>query len=452
MNYKIKFKHPLIAPFLSLAFIVLSSAAFTTFISIKMQVEKFSETMIGIVQSGFYLGYLIGSLKAESIIRRVGYIRSFVFFAALFGTSVLIQGLYINVLLWTFLRITCGLSIAALYVIIESWFLSSTDSKTRGRVLSIYMIAIYASQSLSQLMLKTLDIKILTPFLIFGILCYLSIIPVSLNHSKTPETNSDIIKKSFREVYKSTPFSFFGCLISGLILSAIYSFLPIFAQMRELSVSYIMTITIAGGFILQWPIGLISDIFDRRKVLIISSIFLTIPSLFLFIHSTNVMLSYILCFLLGGFSFVIYPITVTNASERFDIKYIPFVVGLMSLLYGIGATAGPFLTSFFMERSAAGIFLYITIMSSSLTLLGIYFTLKYPKVLPQEEKSEFMPLSASTPIGSEMTAKAMEEIKPSEQPKTLIVDQPTIEKNEGLIPAKEIIRSDEMPKNEDKNN
>ncbi len=449
MNNKIKLKNPLIAPFLSLALVVLSSAAFTTFISIKMQYERFTETLIGIVQSGFYLGYLIGSLRAEKIIRRVGYIRSFVFFAAVFGSTILILGLYINVFLWAFLRVISGISIAALYVIIESWFLSSSDAKTRGRVLSVYMIAIYASQSLSQLLLRTLDLKQLTAFLVFGILCYLSIIPVSINYNKTPEASSDIIKKSFREVYKSTPFSFWGCLISGLILSAIYSFLPIFAQMKGLSVSYIMSITIAGGFILQWPIGFLSDIFDRRKVLIISGIFLTIPSLLLLFNSDNTFFAYILCFLLGGFSFVIYPITITNASERFDIKYIPFVVGLMSLLYGIGATAGPFLTSFFMEWSAVGIFLYISIMSMSLSLLGTYFSIKYPRVIPKEEKNEFMPISASTPIGSEMTTKALEQTRPELQ--RTVIEQ--VNEIEGMIPAKEpVVDINETSQNDNGSN
>lgn len=419
MNHKIKLKNPLIAPFLSLAFIVLSSAAFTTFISIKMHVENFDEKLIGLVQSGFYFGYLIGSLKAETIIRRIGYIRSFVFFAALFGAVVLIQGLYINVVLWAILRILSGLSLSALYVIIESWFLSSTDDRTRGRVLSVYMIAIYASQAISQLLIRILDIKELTAFLVFGILCYLSIIPVSINYSKTPDTDlGNVIKKSYLEVYKSTPFSFWSCLISGLILSSIYSFLPIYAQIRGLSVSYIMAITIAGGFLLQWPIGLLSDIFDRKKVLTITGLFLLVPNLLFIFNSESVVLSYILCFLLGGFSFVIYPISITNASERFDIKYIPFVVGLMSLLYGIGATIGPYLTSFFMDWSSIGIFLYMSIMSSLLVLLGIYYVIRYPTVIPKEEKNEFTPISASIPIGSEMTTKTIEQNKPSEENKT----------------------------------
>jgi MFS family permease len=411
MNQKIKLINPLIAPCLSLAFIVFSSAPFLTYISIKLQVDGFTETLIGIVQSGFYLGYLIGSLRAEKIIRRVGFIRSFVCFAALFGATILIQGLYISIILWTLMRIIAGISMAALYVIIESWFLSSSDLKTRGRILSIYMIIVYGSQSFSQLLIQYVDLKTLTAFLFFGILCYLSIIPVSINYSKTPDTTTDIIKKSVKEVYKSAPLSFWGSFISGMILSAIYSFLPIFAQVKNFSVSYIMTITIAGGFLLQWPIGLLSDIFDRRKVLIINSLFLIIPSFFMIFFSEHIFLSYIFCFFLGGFSFVIYPISITQACEKFDTKYIPFVVGIMSLLYGIGATIGPFVTSFYMEWFTSGVFLFIAMTSLILVIIGSYIRIKFPTIIPKEEKGEFMPISASAPIVTEMASKTTIESK-----------------------------------------
>jgi len=411
MNQKFKLLNPLIAPLLSLGFIVFSSTPFLTYISLKLQQEGFTETLIGIIQSSFYLGFLLGSLRAEKIIIRVGYIRSFVCFAALFGATILIQGLYIHTILWIVMRIIAGISIAALYVIIESWLLTGSSPKKRGRTLSIYMIALYASQSFSQMLLKIIDLKTLTAFLVFGTLAYLSIIPVSINYSKTPQTSPDNVKKSFREIYKSSPFSFWGAFIAGMILSALYSFVPIFAQMKGLSVPYIMTITLAGGFLLQWPIGHLSDIFDRRKILIISSFCLVIPSLLMIFFSYHTFLSYIFCFLLGGFSFVIYPISITQVSDTVDTPYIPFVVGIIAVTYGIGATIGPFMTSLLMEWHISGIFIFITILSALLTLIGIYFRIKFPKVTPKEEKGGFMPISASAPIGTEIASKALEQNK-----------------------------------------
>ncbi len=451
MNQKLKLLNPLIAPLLSLAFIVCSSTPFLTFISLKLQIEDFTETIIGIVQSSFYLGFLIGSLRAEKIIARVGYIRSFVCFSAVFGTTILIQGMFIGAILWIIMRIIGGISIATLYVIIESWLLCDSTVKTRGKTLSLYMIALYGAQSFSQLIIDAIDIETVTSFLVFGILCYLSIIPVSINYSKTPETSSEIIKKNYLEVYKASPLSFWGSLSSGIILGAIYSFLPIFAKLNDLRVSYIMTITIAGGFLLQWPIGYLSDIFDRRKVLIASSICSIIPSILMIFFSNISYLAYFLCFILGGFTFVLYPISISQACDRFDTKYVPFVVGFMAMTYGVGAIIGPFITSLFMEIKIYALFLFIAIVSSLLTALGIYFRIKYPKITPKEEKSEFMPISASAPIGADIASKTIEKNKENavksfkqEKPKETMLNEQKV--------SKEKLNDDNLEKLNNNNN
>ena len=449
MNQKLKFLNPLIAPLLSLGFVVCSSTPFLTFISLKLQVEDFTETVIGIVQSSFYLGFLIGSLRAEKIIARVGYIRSFVCFSAIFGATVLIQGMYISAILWTAMRIIGGVSIATLYVIIESWLLCGSSKKTRGKTLSLYMIALYGAQSFSQLIIDVINIETITPFLVFGILCYLSIIPISINYSKTPETSHEVVKKSYLEVYKASPLSFWGSLASGIILGAIYSFLPIYAKLNGLKVSYIMSITIAGGFLLQWPIGYLSDIFDRRKVLIGSSLCAVVPSILMIFFSDVSYLAYFLCFILGGFTFVLYPISISQACDRFDTKFVPFVVGFMAMTYGIGAIIGPFVTSLFMEIKIYALFLFIAIVSSLLAIIGIYFRIKYPKITPKEEKSEFMPISASAPIGTDIASKTIEQNKENIVESFKHEDKPKEDTKEEILNGKD--KTEEKASNDQEN-
>ncbi|MBN2479220.1 MAG: MFS transporter [Parachlamydiales bacterium] len=411
MINKIKKINPVIAPLLSLALIVCSSAPFLTFISLKIIYDGHTETIVGIIQSAYFAGFLLGSLRAERLIRRTGYIRSFAAFSSLYGLTVLIQGLFINAILWIFMRLLAGISIAAIYIVIESWLLSGSKINQRGKILSIYMIILYASQSFSQLLLQFTSPNTLIAFLIFGILSFLAIIPVSINYSKTPETSTVFEKIKFKQIYSAAPFSFWGSLISGLILSAIYSFFPIFAKARNLHPSYMMFITIAGGFILQWPLGHLSDIFERRKILILASICIAIPSLIILFLNNHAIYIYMLCFFIGGFSFVIYPISVTQVTDRFNPEYIPYVIGLISLVYGIGAMLGPTLTSLFMEFSMYGLFVYILILSSLLTLVGIYYKIKYPMVIPKEQKKEFIPTNASIHINIDLDPRVINPIK-----------------------------------------
>ncbi|MBN2479221.1 MAG: MFS transporter [Parachlamydiales bacterium] len=402
----LNFIKSLIAPILSLILVVCSSAPFMTFISLKMNAEGYSEASIGATQAFFYLGYLIGSIRAERLVKRIGYIRSFAAFSSLYCGCMLIQGIFMNFYVWSLMRLLGGLSLAALYVVIESWLLTESSNSNRGKILAVYMIALYFSQSLSQLIIKFIDINTTVPFLLFGLLCSFSILPVSMNYSKAPEYCRVVTKKSIKEIYHSSPFGFIGCLMSGLILSAIYSLLPVFAVSSNVSVSYIMAITIAGGFLLQWPLGHLSDIFDRRSVLILVSLLAIIPSIIIMFFKTSYII-YTFSFFLGGFTFTIYPLSINQVCDRIDSTYISYVMGILSLLYGIGAMTGPIICSFFMEITPLFLYLYILLTCALLALIGMYFKAKSPKAVLADDKTEFVPMTSTAPI-SELDPRVTE--------------------------------------------
>ena len=184
------------SPLSSLALLVFSSAPFMTFISVYMKTGGFSELTIGLTHSSFYTGYLIGSVWAEKPIKRIGYIRSFTAFASLYVATVMVQGLFLSATVWIIMRLTAGICISALYIVIESWLLVQSSDEKRGRTLSIYMLILYASQAFSQLLLTLIDIISLLPFLIFGLLGSISVIPVAITYKKSPELEESDVKKS----------------------------------------------------------------------------------------------------------------------------------------------------------------------------------------------------------------------------------------------------------------
>lgn len=400
--------NPLVAPLMSLALIVMSSAPFMTYISLRLQLAGFDEKIIGLTHSAFYAGFLIGSLKAENFIRKVGYVRSFAAFSALYAMTILVQGIALKAVLWISMRLVAGISLAAIYIIIESWLLSNSTPKTRGKILSIYMIILYLSQSSSQLLIQIFPTENIENFCIFGAICAISIIPVTLYYGSVPQASAEHLKKNIKDVIKRVPFSFSGAFASGVVLSTIYSFLAIYAKLKGLSPSIIMAVTIAGGFILQWPFGYLSDIFERRKVLIFISLFMSIPSILMIFDNYTPMTTYIFCFLIGGFSFTIYPISITQGCDRFDVAYIPYVIGVMSIAYSTGALIGPTLTSFFMDYLTSGVFLVIALIAILLAITGIYFTIKYPQVIAKEDKTDYITISPAIPLAKELDPRAYE--------------------------------------------
>lgn len=394
------FKNIIYSPILSLILLVLSSSFFLTFIAVKLSMDGEAENIAGYIHSAFYGGMLIGAIKTEEIINRVGHIRGFPCFASLITITIILQALYPQALLWILFRFFSGLALAGSYVIIESWLLEQSDTKTKGKILAIYMCSLYLSQSINQFLLDIVDLNTLEPFLLAAILASVAVIPACLTYMQAPEI--EIAEKiSIFKYYKISPFGFIGCIISGLILSAIYSFLPNYAQDNNISVSMMLGITIGGGFILQWPIGKLSDMFDRSRVLISIS-FLTSLVALMFMLVSNYILIYIISFFLGGLCFTIYPVSIAQVCDHLKSGNIVNMTGALLCSYGIGAVLGPLIISNIISHSStSGIFIYICSMGIILTGFGIY-ELKKEKPVPLEEQVDFVAMPRATPVANQL--------------------------------------------------
>ncbi|MCB1149010.1 MAG: YbfB/YjiJ family MFS transporter, partial [Chlamydiia bacterium] len=113
----------LIAPFISLACLMLGNGFFVTFTSMRLKLDGASPEMLGLVNAAYYAGFLLGAARIEGLISRVRHIRAFAAFAGILSVATMLQGLIDSPIAWIFIRFVAGLSIAALYIVIESWFL-----------------------------------------------------------------------------------------------------------------------------------------------------------------------------------------------------------------------------------------------------------------------------------------------------------------------------------------
>src|SRR3546814_10929419 len=66
---------------------------------------------------------------------------------------MLLHAMFVDALLWCVLRALAGYSIAALFMVMESWLNMAARNENRGRVFSLYMVANYAAIGFGQLFL-----------------------------------------------------------------------------------------------------------------------------------------------------------------------------------------------------------------------------------------------------------------------------------------------------------
>ena len=413
---------PIIAPLLSTALFMLGNGYLQTFISIKMDSLGHSELAIGIVASAYYIGLVLGALQIAKFIVKIGHLRVFAGFIGLFNTVCLMHAISDNIYLWFILRLLAGVSLAGFYVTIESWLLEYSTNKNRGVVLSLYMIAISSAQAFGQLFLYKYDGSSVLPFIIVTILLSLSVIPVAASSSKISKMH-DIELINIRSLAKFASGSIVICFISGLILSVIYSLLPLlFEQVTGKSeyTAYLMFLTLLGGMVLQYPIGLLSDNFDRRNVLMLISIlliFLALIVMFIGYHNLSFWQLAMIYFVFGGLSFTFYPVALSIVCDSLRSAHIVSVTQGLSMVEGVGSIVGPILAPPFMQFfGVMGLSIYFICVSTCLILFLMYRRFKKAK---NGHHNYFVVALHTTPVAAELDPRG-EELDESNQSQTIV--------------------------------
>ena len=348
---------------LSVILLMLGSTYFTTFISVKLSHQNISEIFIGVVHMAYSIGFVVGTIKTDFFIQRFRYTKSYMVLTLLFAFSTINCLFFSSIYSWMLFRFVCGFCLAALYVILESFYLLISPNEKRGQVLAIYMIALYLSQSASQIFHDILPIDSSYTFIILSGFLILSCLPMFF------VDDSNLPKEQIRlfQAFKNLEISKLGLhasFASGVVLTGLYSFLPILAQKLELKVSISMILLILGGLIFQWPIGYLSDKMDRKKLLFGLCWALIAPCMLPIFYPLSTFASYLLITLIGGLSFALYPLAMTLVCENKPKEELTALTGILVLVFSFGMIFGPMLPPIMNHlKDPYGVYLQLIIFS-----------------------------------------------------------------------------------------
>lgn len=387
---------------MSLFIFMLGNGLFNTLIPLRMKFEQVPTFLIGLIGSTYYAGLVVGSFRMEPFIVRVGHIRAFSVFASMLAAICVLHGLFFNVWLWVGLRFLGGFATAGLFIVIESWLLLLGTKNSRGRILSLYMVVLYAGQALGQFLINLDNQTNLTLYAFAGMLGSLSVIPIAMSKIPAPKIEK-VSKLDFKLLWKKATTGLVGSFCSGLILGSVYGLFPVYLLSKfssASSVAFFMATIILGGMALQYPVGKISDFFDRRLVLIIINLSVIVCSTILSFMVAVPYIGVLIVFVLGGLTFTIYPLSITYGCESLESEDI--VAGSQGLLlaYSIGASAGPLLAPIFIYfLGKEGLPIFFAVISAILATFIVWRKM-VRQSQPQEES--FISVTQTTPVITEL--------------------------------------------------
>lgn len=183
--------------------------------------ENYPDWVTAIMMSAYFLGFIVGTQFCNRIIPQIGHIRTFAALTSIASCISLIHVLFVNEINWIVCRFIYGICISSLYMVIESQLNSLSTVKTRGRILSIYMIICFLFLSLAQLLVLIAEPSKYILFALVSILISFSLVPLTLSKSEQPD-DSNIEHLSFLKLFKISPLATIGCIGTGLSIGAFW--------------------------------------------------------------------------------------------------------------------------------------------------------------------------------------------------------------------------------------
>ena len=144
--------------------------------------EGFSNLMIGLIMSGYYVGYIAGGWICPILIRRVGHVRCFASFAALSAALTLAFGMVVDPWVWLVLRVFNGLALMGIYMVIESWLneRSQATPGSQASIFAVYMVVNLATVAIGQYFVTFYGATAIESFIIAAILFCMGLLPIAL--------------------------------------------------------------------------------------------------------------------------------------------------------------------------------------------------------------------------------------------------------------------------------
>ena len=394
---------------LSYGLLLLANGLFSTLLGVRTQVEGFSATLVGFIVAAYFMGLLFGGLFAGRVVTRVGHIRSFAAFASLMSVSALVFPIFVTPVAWMILRMLGGFCMAGMIMVTESWLNEAASNKTRGQILSFYMITNYFAAGCGQFLLTAGDPSQFQLFSLASIIFSLALLPVLLTRAKAPVP---VHSKRMHvwTLYRIAPLGVFGVFCCGLINSSIHGLSPVYATnmgFSEAQLSTFMAAIIMSGLFLQLPIGHLSDRIGRGPLLVYIPVLVALAAISM-VYALEYTFILIGAMVFGAFVFTLYSLAAATANDMVNADQRVQVAGALLITYGAGAVTGPILAGQFMSLlGPQGLFFYFALIC--LLLSGFAIIMRRRRAGSPEKRKPFVAIPASQSTSNQLYLSAHDE-------------------------------------------
>jgi len=254
----------------------------------------------------------------------------------------------------------------------QGWLNDQTESKYRGQILTTFYIIYLIGLGGGAYSVSFFDPGSIQPFMFASALYMFSVFPVALTKLPAPPA-PHITKIMVGKLWRTSPVALVGCFVGGATAMTMQGLGPVIGQNIGLDYAQIglMMAIAQAGSLMQYPLGYASDRIDRRYILLICAIGLSILGFLIgSVNASSFILLVIIIGLFMGLGETTTTIAIANANDRADAGEYTSIAGTAILFWCIGAILGPIFGSFTIgSMGPKGISLFFVVIT---VLFGIF--------------------------------------------------------------------------------
>jgi MFS family permease len=313
-------------------------------LSIVLHDQEVSGSLIGFNGAFQMAGVFIALPFLPMLIRRLGPARLMMIGAAVALATILLMGAFIDVWVWFPLRLMMGAAQSMMWTTGETWINHSSDDRSRGRTVSLYMSVIAAGFASGPFLQAEVGAHGILPFLVGAAIILVITLPLFAGLGDRITTGGRPTVR-LPQYIRLAPVPMFSNLFFAMVASSLMALLAVYGlrlEMHEGSAARMIGWMGWGGVFMPLLIGVLADRMDRTLLLAwFVGLGAVATAALPWIVDMGWLLAPAYLMLFGGLRAGHYGLAVMLLGERFRGADLPSATAVFGAMFGIGSVMGP---------------------------------------------------------------------------------------------------------------
>ena len=378
------------------AFLFFAGGLTAVLLPVRGGMEGFSSFWLGLLGTGWAIGYVSGCLLVPKIVSRSGHIRAYSVMAASACISVLLSSMLMVPITWILLRAFAGFAFSGAAMIVESWLTERSANTDRGVIFGTYTMVNLFATTMGQMVIAVAPAESFHLFTIAAIFYVIALLPSALTRTQAPSPLARVTL-DVPKLWRNSPIAVVAVFLTGVSNGSFGTLAAVYGRaigLDLLGIALFVSASILAGAAAQIPVGYLSDKVDRRFVVIGIALVAIASDIFFLNNEPHDTLSAVIhSAVFGAAIFTFYPVLVAHANDHAAPSEGLQTSGGLLLMIGVGTIVGPLVAGALMTVwNEQGLFV-VTLVAHLLILSYALWRMTQRSAAPEEDKARFVPIA-----------------------------------------------------------